>query len=350
MIVYWAGCIASMLIAYLGTSRMQNGKNSGLVIFFSALPLILIAALRYDVGADYLNSYVVYFKQVLNNMMNDANRLEPLYHLLNQIVAWFQGDYVWIFTATAVIFFVAVYAQIFQDSPYPALSVFLLVGMGYMFVFFNGMRQLVGCSLLMFSIRYIRRRRFLPFLICVALATGFHDSCVVFIVSYWLAKIRIRPIAAFVLTTALVVLIGPVTELLHYLISQTPYAIYFASIFDTGETAYVMLAINLVLLIFASLYYDADEKYRTYYNFQLIALWTTIFSGRIVLMLRMLWVFGLPSIILVPIVLEKIPRDKDRKLIAAAIIVMYVIYTLYTVGMQNSNSVLPYQTIFSRWI
>ena len=119
--------------------------------------------------------------------------------------------------------------------------------------------------------------------------------------------------------------------------------------FDTGETAYVMMAINAVLLIFASLCYRNDPRYQMYYNTQMIALWVTFFSGRIVLFLRLLWAFGLPSIIMLPLALESVEDAKTRRMIGAGVVLMYSLYTLYTVGLQNSNSVLPYQTIFSRW-
>ena len=242
------------------------------------------------------------------------------------------------------------FSQIFYDSPDPALSIFLLVGMNYYFVFFNAMRQMVGCSILLLSIRYIYRKKPLHFLFCVAVATGFHVSCIIFLIAYWIGKIRIRPVVAWIATFAVVLLQGFITEIMKNLIQLTPYSIYFYSVFDTGETAYVTLAINTILLAVSSIFYRDDCKYRIYYNLQIIALWVTMFSGQIVLILRLLWMFGLPAIILLPMAVQKIKKEQNQRLVKSIIVFAYFFYTMYTVGIQNSNHVLPYQTVFGRWL
>ena len=350
MIIYWTGCIASILLAYLGCRNARGRSIKGAVSFFSALPMILIAALRYDVGQDYLYTYVPYFEKVANNMVNDSTRLEYAYHLLNKLVVLMNGDFIWVFVICSFLFFCFTYAHIFYDSPQPGFSIFLLVGMNYLFVFYNAMRQMVGCAILLFSIRYIRKRRLIPFMLCVILAAGFHASCAAFAIAYWFARIKIKPLWALILSAAVVLGDDLIAQFIRFVASLTPYNIYFASIYDTGQTAYVMLAINAVLLCFAGLFYQDSEKYRMYFNFQLAATWITYFSGKIVLFLRFMWMFGLTSIILLPMAVEQLPKERDRKLLTALMVLMYVLYTTYTVGVQNSNSVLPYQSIFSRWI
>lgn len=351
MIVYWSGCIASMIAVYACVRSSLRERHRWISVFLSALPMILIAALRYDVGEDYLGTYVSYFESVKQSQASGYVHLEPLYHLLNLIVVWLHGGYVWIFAVTAILFYAAVYAQILDESPYPMLSVFLIVGMGYCFVFFNAMRQMVGCAILLFSVRFIRQRRLLPFLLCTALATGFHTSCVLFVMMYWVGRIRIQPAVAILIAAAVAVASPWIGVLLRWIVSQTQYAVYLLSVFDTGETAYVMLAINAVLLIFMSFCYRDDAQYRVYYNMQLAALLVTILSGKVVLILRCLWMFGFPAIVSLPVAVTNLPvEERERKMIISIIMILYFAYASYTVGVQNSNSVLPYHTIFSRWI
>ena len=350
MIVYWSGCIASMIAVYACVRSSLREQHRWISVFLSALPMILVAALRYDVGEDYL-SYASYYESVQQLQASGYKHLEPLYHLLNLIVAWLHGGSAWVFALTAIIFYAAVYEQILDESPNPLLSVFLIVGMGYCFVFFNAMRQMVGCAILMYSMRYIRRRKLLPFLLCTAVATGFHTSCALFVVMYWVVRIRIRPMAALLIAMAVSVSSRWVGMLLRWLVSQTQYAVYLLSVFDTGETAYVMLAINAVLLAFMAFCYRDDPKFQMYFNMQLAALLVTILSGKVVLILRCLWMFGLPAIVALPVAVANLPvEERERKMIVSVIVILYFAYASYTVGVQNSNSVLPYQTIFSRWI
>ncbi len=72
------------------------------------------------------------------------------------------------------------------------------------------------------------------------------------------------------------------------------------------------------------------------------------FIGKIPAAHRLLWIFGMPSIILIPNVISSQKGKKLNILITILIICAYIIYFLYTVGVKNSNSVLPYTTIFDR--
>ena len=350
MIVYWTACLASMIAAGACLQASYLQRHRWVTAMLSALPMILVAALRYDVGQDYLNTYVAYFEAVQQQSSAGYSQMEPLYHLLNVLVAALHGDSFWVFAISAVIFYALVYGQIMEDSPHPLLSIFLLTGMCYCFVFFNAMRQMVGCAILLYSLRFVRRRQVWPFLVCVGLAAMFHKSCALFIVVYWAGRIRVRPVAALAVLAAVAVGAQAVSLLLRWIIAQTQYAIYLFSIFDTGETAVVMLAINLVLLLFMSICYREDEQYQLYYNLQLLACVIVMLSGKVVLILRLLWMFGLPAVISLPEAIDHFPaNDRNRKLIMAIVLLFYFAYATYTVGVQNSNNVLPYQTIFSRW-
>ena len=121
MTVYWIGCAASALLACLCSNTVRGRNNRAASVFFSALPLIFLSALRYDVGYDYLPTYVGYFNLVKNNMVNDANRLEWLWHLINKALTLMNADPMWLFAIAAVIFFLTVYSEIFRDSHYTPL-------------------------------------------------------------------------------------------------------------------------------------------------------------------------------------------------------------------------------------
>lgn len=348
MIAFFASCFLSIILAFWGMRGVRRLPR-GVLILFSALPMIVVAAIRYDVGEDYLFTYLAYYEKLANNQIDAASQLEILYHLLNVWVIRTGGDFVRVFSACAVLFYYFVFSQIYHDSPYPLLSIFLLTGMGYVFIFFNAMRQMVGCAILLFSVRYVEQKKLIPFMICVVIAAGFHITCLIFAVIYVLYYVRIRPWFAWLLTAVVVAMRNVVTVWIRNLIMLTDYRVYIFSIFDDGRVAYVMIAINAAVLLFLSIMYDRnDRKYQFYFNMQLLALWIISYTGKIVLITRMMWAFGLPGIIAVPMALKKIKRTKIRYLTMLGIGLLYFLYTLYTVGIQNSNNVLPYQTVFPR--
>ena len=104
---------------------------------------------------------------------------------------------------------------------------------------------------------------------------------------------------------------------------------------------------NILLVFFATFFYQRENlKFKIYYNLQVVALWASALTGKIVLIDRYRMVFGLASIILVPMTLNGIENKNTRIICSAAVVTLYFAYAMYTVGIQNSNMVLPYQTIF----
>lgn len=348
MLIYWASCAASILFALFGMKVKH--KKADIVYylklsFFSALPLIIIASIRYDVGQDYMYTYVPYFLRLKDGVV--WQQLEPLYHMINVIVIQLHGDYTWVFAICAVLFLTLVYYRIFTDSPYPMLSIFLLVGMTYYFVFLNAMRQMVGCSILLLSLPYAREKKFVKFAIIVAIASLFHMSCIVFIAAYWLTDIKIRQ-KWLIVSTVCVFLFGQFFgNIINSIVQFTSYSIYLGSQYDTGNQGWFVLAINILIVVLASGYYSTDKKYIQYYNLQVIALWIAALNGKVVLFNRFRWMFGLQGIILLPMILRNVKRKKERILIGILMVLMYFVYASYTIGVKNGNNVLPYQTIFS---
>lgn len=352
MLVYWTACIMSMLFTTFCV-RVKHEKTNVryylLLSFFSALPLIFIASIRYDVGMDYCYTYLKYFRQVQSGRV--YSQLEILYHLLNVLVVKLHGDFPWVFALSAIIFFTIVYYKFFQDSPNVYLSIFLLVGTTYLFIFFNAMRQLVGCSIVLLSLRYARERKLFKFLLIIAIAAGFHWSCAVFAVVYFISNLSLKP--RTVLTATVCVFVGSelIARVLKVLIGYTKYAGYLGSRFDTGDRGLIVLLINFGVLLFATAFSSEDPVYRQYYNLQIIASWIEILTGNVVLINRMRWMFGLPVCILIPMALANISTGKrgakNRLFAGTVIVVLYFIYASYAIGVQNGNSVLPYRTVFS---
>lgn len=348
MLIYWTACICSVAFAAFGLKVAHRRTNAAYYLklsFFSALPLIFIASIRYDVGQDYLYTYVPYFLRLQRGIV--YQKLEPLYHLINVVVIRLHGDYPWVFAICAVIFLTLVYYRIFTDSPYPLLSIYLLVAMTYYFIFLNAMRQMVGCAILLMSLPYSREKKFWRFAAVVGLASLFHSSCSLFILTYWLPDLHIRPKWIAIITVCIFIFGQSFGSLINRLVQLTSYSIYQGSRFDSAEQGWVVLALNIVLVLFASICYSDNSQYSQYYNFQVVALWIASLTGKVALISRIRWMFGIQAIILIPMAIRNIRNRNNRVLLSLLIVFLYFLYASYTIGVKNGNNVLPYQTIFS---
>ena len=348
MVVYWSACLASFAFTWFATQVKHDKEGIGywfLVTFVSAFPLIFISAIRFNVGADYI-SYYTYYLGILNGA--GQGRFEVLYYLANKLVASFHLSAPWLFGFTASLFLMPIYKRIISDSPYMYMSIFLLLGMTYFFYFLNGTRQMIGAAFLLVSIPYIEKRKFIPFLLLVLIASGFHITCIVFIAVYFLVYMDLNPRLLAVITLAIFVFGQFFANIANNILSGMDYySTYLESKYAQKGQGYVVLAMNILLVVFATfLYQRNNSKFKIYYNLQVVALWASALTGRIVLIDRYRMVFGLASIILVPMTLNEIENKYTRIICSVAVVTLYFVYSMYTVGIQNSNVVLPYQTIF----
>ena len=348
MIVYWAACLASIAFTWFATHVKHDKEGISywlLVTFVSAFPLIFISAIRLDVGADYI-PYYKYYLGILNGA--GQSRYEFLYYTANELIACFRLSAPWLFGFTAVLFLMPVYKRIISDSPYRYMSIFLLLGMTYFFYFLNGTRQMIGAAFLLLSIPYIEKRKFIPFLILVLIATGFHTTCIIFLAVYFLVYMDLKPKWLAVITLAVFVFDQFLANIANSILSGMDYySTYLESTFAQRGQGYVVLAMNILLVAFATFFYQRENpKFKIYYNLQVVALWASALTGKIVLIDRYRMVFGLASIILVPLTLNGIKNKNTRVICSVAVVTLYFVYAMYTVGVQNGNMVLPYQTIF----
>ena len=348
MPVYITGCILTLITTNV-FHRIKHKKDTELrdvlIAFLSSFPLIYIASIRYDVGQDYL-TYVQLFKRIAAGI--NTYQVELLYLWMNEAIGILGGDYPWVFAISAVIFMVCTFLSIKRDSPYYCFSAFLLVSTGFYFIFFNGMRQMLACAILLWALRFVEERKLIPFLISVLIASGFHTASVLFIPVYFLMnrKLNLKVICGIAITAF--ALSGPLSNLIMRLISSSKYSYYIGGRFDRESSGYITLMINIAVFVFTTFFYDKDdEQYRLYFNIQAIALCLSAFVGQVVLIHRIRWMYGFPAIILIPKALEKIPEKKTRLFAKCAIVVLYAIYFYITIGINNSNNVLPYDTIFN---
>lgn len=336
--VYWGNCLLSILIAKLGT--MINREKTTVLAIVSALPIFIITSIRYDVGSDYFSYRSIYELM----QYGDSGRYEWLFYLMNRFVGFFDADPQWIFVVSAAIFLYCSFKRLWTDSPNPGLSIFLLMGSMIYFTYLNGMRQLLGCSICFYAMEYAYKRRPLPFFLLVFLASGFHQICVLFSIAYFLNWIK------FDLKKALVAIAGT------YVFSQTIFKFVINILADTSYGNYMLndidnlvtfIPINIAVWLFCVVFYNKNNpRYRLYLNCQFVMVLLSLFYWQIPLIARVMWTFWLPQIVLIPMALDGINPKVLRLFFGASIIILFFIYSSYSIAVNFSHNVVPYQTIW----
>lgn len=364
---YLGAWIATGLSAFLARRKIKirNGKliissllqlNSRKDIFLNALicstPMLLYSALRYGVGVDYM-----YYMGLFESPWRaDAQRMPYLFKLLCNGMRSADLSFFWVIIITSCITIWLVFTAIEEDSPSCAASVFLYMAINFYFESMNVFRQGVAVAICVYSIRYIRQKRIIPFGICILLAAGFHKTAVVFSVAY-LANFIHLPLSIQIMS---ILLLEPAKLMMNGLIMwvsrELGYEHYFFSKYYNTENVYLGLIICnvFVFFLFAIIYHLESKKEKmniennsmnVYLFLQYIATIVIIIGGLIPECHRIMYYFQWPSIVSIPYFLNKINRKTNRYALYTVVFLLFFFYSLRA-NYASGYTLFEYQTIF----
>lgn len=157
--------------------------------------MLFIFAFRYGIGFDYFN----YFR-LLNeckqlsfiDILTFKGPVEPGFNLLLKLISLITNDIVVMYLLLGFIILFVLMVYIYKNSAEPWISVYLFVTFGFFFGTMNLVRQYFSAIVFLYGIKYIQKRRFLPFLLILLLAMSIHKSAIIMLPVYFIAKLNVN--------------------------------------------------------------------------------------------------------------------------------------------------------------
>lgn len=337
--------------------RLLPARAAGLVYILlgiaAAMPLFLMAGLRYDVGTDYFYTYRPLFDAVAAGAGPADVYPEFGFWLLVKCIQLLGGGHIWVFLISSAVIVGFFFAGIYDLSEIPWYSVALFLLTECYFISLNGVRQFMGIAILFFAYRFIRKPCFWKFAICVVAASLFHMSCLIFLPLYFLSRLKVSPLIGVAVVVVVTSLNPWLYQLAGFLIKLTPYAHYWESGFHSTVQFYPdHLVVNLLVLALAVYYYHkgglADSPlFRFLFYGELLLLLLLMNQNLLPLAIRMSWFFEAGHLLLVPLVLAREPRPALRWGLLAAVAVGWGLLCYREIFVYGYHEVLPYITIRS---
>ncbi|MVB10862.1 EpsG family protein [Caprobacter fermentans] len=198
MTVYNLLLLLILVLGLLLCEYKKSKRNTIVFLVLSSLAMTAVAFLRADtVGIDY-KQYETYFYQVHDGgwkfLISSANgyRIEPGYSLLNYVVSLFTRDVHIFMLVVAVVVVTLTAVLLYRVSPIPWIGMFVFVSFGFYGNSLSFLRQCIAISIFLFSIEFIKKRQFVPYLLIVLLAVTFHKSIIVMIPFYFIARLPVN--------------------------------------------------------------------------------------------------------------------------------------------------------------
>lgn len=171
-----------------------NPKDKQRWYLFVFLLLTFISGFRYETGVDW----VAYEYELKNAIPLDvaittnqwdwlSYRLDFGYSILNSAIKMFGGGTQTLFFIMALVTQYLLYLNLRKYTHYVLFS-YLIYYTFFFFIFdLSGIRQGLAMQIFLYSIRYIKERKFWNYLLCIFLATSVHWTASVLILLYFFA-------------------------------------------------------------------------------------------------------------------------------------------------------------------
>jgi len=340
--------LVPIVIQHIGIKGVDyQKKNRFALAFFFVLLTFLVMFRHKSVGNDTRN-YIHFFEEFSRMDWSKLRNLtiEVGYAYLNKFVSIISSNPQFFLAVAAV----AVSAMIFptykrlcRDS---SLTIVLFCALSTFVMMFSGIRQMLAIGLGFVAYEFTRNKKFIAFLLCVAIAMLFHSSAFMLLLMYPLYHARITKKWLLIVVPAMVVvfvfnrqIFGVLTLILQ------KFSRFDGQLGSTG--AFTMLLLFIIFAVFAYLIPDEktmDAETIGLRNFLLLSIAVQLFAPLHNLAMRMNYYY----IIFIPLLLPKViafRRDRyDRLAIAGRniMIVFFLIYFFINAYKGGSLNVFPY--------
>lgn len=349
MLTYILFFIICLIIAY-GADNICNKRNPLKPVLF--IIVFLFMGLRYGVGQDYFFTYVPVFNSILHT--GTANGVEPGYILYNKIILFFSKDYAFLFISIAFIFCLMIFLTIKEYKvSWLFVSVVFIAG-GFYFYSFNVMRQCLTISMFYYSLKFVKRKKILLYMIINLLAFFIHKSAIIFIPLYFVLGRKFSIKTYTILLLLIIILRSSVLPILFKLLEGTKYINYLTGYYNDSSSSKITVSqyLNIfcfVIYAYLSLKRDVskDKSFTIFMNVHFLGIISTVFVGIVPLIFRISTMFYLIQFVSVPYVI-KYHISKNYRLLFYFIFTMAYLMIFANQLINNGNNIIPYQTIFQR--
>lgn len=335
---------SSRFIESLETVDVQELSSGGIFLWLATSLAFFFTAFRFNIGWDYL----AYYQTIENNRStNIVNNGELFNNVLVDLSRWLNMTNLYFFISTAIIFGLIFYT-VFKYSRDHWLSIIFFFTFPLFYLnSLSVIRTFMALAVTVYAFQFLVKRRFLPYLLLVVLASFFHRSSLIALIFYPAVLIDITiPRMVFLLATT------PLASLLMTVVIHQFFPRYIVYLNDTSnregtKAIFVFVILGVISLSIRDRIIEDDPVARLAFNLFFIGLCIYLFFFQQGTLGHRLSLYGtIYSLLLIPKIVSLFPSEKDvlilNILIYSACILMFL-YTIYV----SAAAYIPYQMIWS---
>ena len=324
-------------------------------IIFSMAFLCAFAALRGTVvGNDTLEYYELY--EAFKDTAYLGPRFEIGYSYFNYLLNKISSNPQLLFVVSSSFIFFSFGRFIWKYSELPWLSVVLFFLLAFDLTL-SILRQCIAIGILIFSFDYLIKRKFILFAMCVIVATLFHTTAILFLVTWFLPQIKLNAKVVAIYIIGAIVSYSLFASIMQLGFSYFAMYEYYSDgdYFDgKTRTASIVQLIISVIITYICIYSYLKKTtrewresregriYRVLCHLQLISFLIGFLCLKVNLFDRIALYFSIFSFVLIPNAIFLQPKYL-RKILAFLIVAFFLLYNSYIyINKPEWNRIYPY--------
>ncbi|MCI6995617.1 MAG: EpsG family protein [Eubacterium sp.] len=352
-IVFWMG-----LMGIAGTDYRlfhseficdrEEYRYNRLFAFFVFLPVIIWAGFRSGVGYVDTNAYIALYSYIPTSFADltsylDAHPSDPGFTILLYIIKTiFGSSYTPFLFIVALIEGIAVIVLYRKFSPHYLISIFLFIASAEYFSWmFNGMRQFLSVSIVMFAFPLLLEKKYVKYIIVVALAATVHMTAVMMIPVAFIVSGKPwnrRTMALIAVGVFALMMTSRFTSILDVATQNTQYSGAVMSWNEMGDDGtnpirVLVCAVPTIIAFFGRRILEAEENpvIDVCINMSIFStvLWLISMVTSGIYMGRLPIFASVYNYILLPYEIDILFTRKNRGTMFALMIVLYLLYYYY---------------------
>lgn len=358
MIIYIIVAVLSVLLLHF--SKITNNRNlKKVLIVIPFIIMFLVSAFRYFVGTDF-NNYASWFYEI--NTLKDIHLSSIGFDILILVLKIFTSNNQWLFIITSYIILALVYKATLNYKDDYDLIIYLFITLIFYFSSFNGIRQWMAIAILMNSLKYIREKKILIYLVYVLVASLFHITALNTIILYFVLNFKCKKQLKIVILIVSIIIfkVINITEILLFI---TKYILpsYYNKYTITGYDVYAIKGGILPILLCGGMlaFYWVFEKK--------LLLKNEIKQKDLQFRINLAWILTIMAVIntvnelfcrialyYIPFVIFLIPDtlkvfdNKSKKVFTILMIILLLLFMMTNLYFRNPHNALPYSFYFFR--
>lgn len=347
MLIYFLVAISPLVISYFFPKLNIDNKVKKRYLIVCGIVLVLFIGLRSKyLGSEDSFSYYAHMQRAINcktwdvfyNPSGFEFGFQVFLYLLSRVFPWAQT----LFVVTGIIYVSSILHCIYKNSGNVVLSTVMYISLGLLQFQIQGMRQAIAISICIFSLEFIKKRKFIPFVLLMLLAFSFHRTAFLFAAIYFISYISYNWFNLLLLFVGSGIVINFTDALM--VLGNDVFGTNYSKTIESG--GFVATAIYILIVVFALVFYKKELHQKEnkmpstilYITLLGMVSYITRYFG-IVIAERISFYFLFSQTILLPNSLTHVNREYKK----AFTLVIYVLCVLLFLYRLQGNNFLPYK-------